>query len=555
MESRPRLPSYGSTRETEQSQYRYGVSRDYAISSLVVPNSEHIDLSKHSTEKIIELSPNKRYAKLNCILGKGAYKVVYKALDREEGYEVAWNGCQTSKAEYMELNDEIEILKRVRHPNIINFHDCWYNNTEIVFITELMTSGTLREYIHKLQILNLKIIKRWSRQILKGLLYLHSHVPPIIHRDIKCDNIFINGAHGEVKIGDLGIAKMKKGKNYTVIGTPEFMAPEMYDEKGYSEKVDVYAFGMCLLEMVTGEYPYSECKNAAQVYKKVTQGIKPECLEKVTEPQVLDIINNCLLPENERWSVQQLLETPFLLAEPEVLLLSANDQKNHLTMQVVFKGMDRLSVKFEFNVETDTAEDVVTEMIEEQVIPERYEQLITSEINRILRELNKYAPGMDDGKEDGHIWKSGTIMEKELAAADERANEAERRALMLEQQLAEKERKLESETMIFNNLIEQETSQVPKKSSYNDIREGLVEEPSIFREEISNDRPIDDLVKDVCINSNRNIDKANEWIQRLKGQDIMTVGDLRELHDEDWNSLGLTVFACRLLKNTLYGKS
>ncbi|OUM65396.1 hypothetical protein PIROE2DRAFT_60051 [Piromyces sp. E2] len=441
MENRPRLPSYGTTRESDQ--YQYGVSRDYAISSLVVPNSEHIDLSKHSTEKIIELSPNKRYAKLNCILGKGAYKVVYKALDREEGYEVAWNGCQTSKAEYMELNDEIEILKRVRHPNIINFHDCWYNNTEIVFITELMTSGTLREYIHKLQILNLKIIKRWSRQILKGLLYLHSHVPPIIHRDIKCDNIFINGAHGEVKIGDLGIAKMKMGKNYTVIGTPEFMAPEMYDEKGYSEKVDVYAFGMCLLEM-----------------------------------------------------------------------------------------------------------------IEEQVIPERYQQLITSEINRILRELNKYAPGTEDGKDDSHhIWKRETAMEKELAAADERAIEAERRAFLLEQQLAEKERKLESEKMLFNsstaNVVDQEipTTQVPKKSSYNDIREELVAEP--YPEDyISSDRPIDDLVKDVCISTNRNLDKANEWIQRLKGQDIMTVGDLRELHDEDWNGLGLTVLACRLLKVT-----
>jgi len=55
------------------------------------------------------------------------------------------------------------------------------------------------------------------------------------------------------------------------LGTPEFMAPEMYEEKGYSEKVDIYAFGMCLLEMVTGDYPYSECKNAAQIYKKVTQ--------------------------------------------------------------------------------------------------------------------------------------------------------------------------------------------------------------------------------------------------------------------------------------------
>jgi serine/threonine protein kinase len=97
----------------------------------------------------------------------------------------------------MELSQEIEILKRVRHPNIIQFHDCWFQNSEFIFITELMTSGTLREYdfsiliycpyryIRKLHIPNLKIVKRWARQILKGLSYLHSNDPPIIHRDIK----------------------------------------------------------------------------------------------------------------------------------------------------------------------------------------------------------------------------------------------------------------------------------------------------------------------------------------------------------------------------------
>jgi WNK lysine deficient protein kinase len=52
-------------------------------------------------------------------------------------------------------------------------------------------------------------------------------------------------------------------------GTPEFMAPELYEEE-YNELVDIYSFGMCLLEMVTFEYPYSECTNAAQIYKKVT---------------------------------------------------------------------------------------------------------------------------------------------------------------------------------------------------------------------------------------------------------------------------------------------
>lgn len=54
----------------------------------------------------------------------------------------------------------------------------------------------------------------------------------------------------------------------SVIGTPEFMAPELYEEK-YTEKVDIYSFGMCVLEMATGEYPYSECENVGQVFRKV----------------------------------------------------------------------------------------------------------------------------------------------------------------------------------------------------------------------------------------------------------------------------------------------
>ena len=89
-----------------------------------------------SEEKTVEVSPNGRYAKLNRLLGKGAYKVVYKAIDREEGYEVAWNTCQSTKVEFNNFGQEIEILKKVRHPNIIQFHDCWYTNMEFVFVTE-----------------------------------------------------------------------------------------------------------------------------------------------------------------------------------------------------------------------------------------------------------------------------------------------------------------------------------------------------------------------------------------------------------------------------------
>ncbi|KAF9363102.1 ATP binding [Mortierella sp. NVP85] len=503
---------------SEGSEHHHDDDHDRTYSSF----SEYIDHSKHDPEKVVEVSPNGRYAKLNSVLGKGAYKIVFKGIDRDEGYEVAWNCFQTTRQEYAELSQEVEILKCVRHPNIINFHDCWYSNTDFIFITELMTSGTLREYIRKLQHPNVKVIKRWCRQILKGLIYLHSYDPPIIHRDIKCDNIFINGAHGEVKIGDMGTAKMKIGKKYTVIGTPEFMAPEMYEEKGYSEKVDIYAFGMCLLEMVTGEYPYGECKNAAQIYKKVTQGLKPDCLAKVTDPQVLSLINQCIAPENERYSAQEAIEDTFLAVEPEVVVLTTNEAKNNLMLQVVFKGTDKLSVKFGFNTDTDTAEEVVNEMIEENVLPQMYQRFITHEINRILRDL------------------AGICDKKDTPASP------------LMQHSNQSHGTISSIALdISNPLPYTGGTSMARRNSTADYTSDM-ETP--FRE-FSHDTPIEELVQDTATAYNRGPDKAGEWLVKLKNQDIMTVGDLKDLQDSDWAGFGLTVFASRALRNRLFGKN
>ncbi|ORX95948.1 kinase-like protein [Basidiobolus meristosporus CBS 931.73] len=593
-----------------------------------------IDRTNDGIEKIVEIGPKARFAKLNTILGKGAYKVVYKAIDREEGLEVAWNCFQTSKSEYLDLTQEIEILKSVRHPNIIAFHDAWYKNPEFVFITELMTSGTLREYIQKLNLPNIKIVKRWSRQILKGLSYLHTHDPPIIHRDIKCDNIFINGAQGEVKIGDMGTAKMKLGKKYTVIGTPEFMAPEMYEEKGYSEKVDIYAFGMCLLEMMTGEYPYNECKNAAQVFKKVSQGIKPACLAKVQDPEVLALIQNCLSDENERYTAQEILNHPFLAADPEIVLLTSDETKTQLTLQVVFKGTDRISVKFDFNVDTDTAEEVVREMIEEDVLPQRYQHLITFEINRILKELSKaqleesiHHDLRGSGKNGSGIFSELDLAKRELAKANERAVEAEKKAELSEKRARAAEERtvnltgvdtafhdpeqqaLENQhtrsltqagrnflanalklftgekkpatpvekrlsTMEGHDIMQPSTAPVLGSTPSDgegysqavDIPSGNLSRVSSIHEwkteyedalsvrDYADECPVEEIVRDVAIATNRSADKASDWLAKLQDQDVMTVGDLRELHDEDWAGLGLTVFARRALRNALFGK-
>lgn len=76
-------------------------------------------------------------------------------------------------------------------------------------------------YLKRFKVMKPKVLRSWCRQILKGLLFLHTRTPPIIHRDLKCDNIFITGPTGSVKIGDLGLATLKRASfAKSVIGEP-----------------------------------------------------------------------------------------------------------------------------------------------------------------------------------------------------------------------------------------------------------------------------------------------------------------------------------------------
>ena len=102
----------------------------------------------------------------------------------------------------------------------------------------------------------------------------------------------------------------------SVLGTPEFMAPELYDES-YDEKVDIYAFGMCMLEIFTKEIPYRECSNPAQIYKRVISGIEPQSLGRIRSVKATDFIRQCLGMTDEdgtliRPSALELLSHSFL---------------------------------------------------------------------------------------------------------------------------------------------------------------------------------------------------------------------------------------------------
>ncbi|KAK6130290.1 hypothetical protein DH2020_035962 [Rehmannia glutinosa] len=380
--------------------------------------------------EFVEVDPTGRYGRYNEILGKGASKIVPEDLER--------------------LYCEIHLLKTLKHSNIMKFYTSWVDtaNRNINFVTEMFTSGTLRQYRLKHKRTNIRAIKHWCRQILQGLLYLHSHDPPVIHRDLKCDNIFINGNQGEVKIGDLGLAAiLRKSHAARCVGTPEFMAPEVYEEE-YNELVDIYSFGMCVLEMVTFEYPYSECTHPAQIYKKVISGKKPDALYKVKDPEVRRFVEKCLATVSDRLSAWELLNDPFLQIDDYGYdLRPLNYQReydeigpflrqpllgtaHHSTNSSLVNGysnyisyehehdLDSQSVEYEateinlftsrvrniyfpFDIETDTALSVATEMVAELDITD---QDVTKIAEMIDGEIASLVPE----------WKSGFGLEESL---------------------------------------------------------------------------------------------------------------------------------------------
>ncbi|KAF5459958.1 hypothetical protein F2P56_019862 [Juglans regia] len=370
--------------------------------------SSELDLDNSDTE-FIEVDPTGRYGRYKEVLGKGAFKKVYRAFDELEGIEVAWNQVKVAdllqNSEDLErLYSEVHLLKTLKHKNIIKFYNSWIDtkNESINFITEIFTSGTLRQYRKKHKHVDLRALKKWSRQILEGLLYLHSHDPPVIHRDLKCDNIFVNGNQG----------------------TPEFMAPELYEE-GYNELVDIYAFGMCLIELVTFEYPYVECANAAQIYKKVTSGIKPASLAKVKDPAVKAFIEKCIAKVSERLSAEELLMDPFLQSDEDHGSLgcslrpkthhsegshdlldigkSAKDPSVETSRDFTVQGQRKdgntiflklriadssglyRNIHFPFDIEADTAISVASEMVEELDLTDQDVSAIAEMIDSEIR--------------------------------------------------------------------------------------------------------------------------------------------------------------------------
>ena len=199
---------------------------------------------------------------------------VHLAMDTEEGVEVVWNEVQYSSLQELKSQEEtmrmlFDNLLQLDHQNIVKFHKYWSDTQDpsrprFIFITEYMSSGSLKQFLKRTKRnakrLPLEAWRRWCTQILSALSYLHSCIPPVVHGNLTCDSIFIQH-NGLVKIGSVVHNSARKHRETDPsINSPQqqqhqhhFMAPEYNSQQRLTAAVDIYAFGMCALEMAALE--------------------------------------------------------------------------------------------------------------------------------------------------------------------------------------------------------------------------------------------------------------------------------------------------------------
>ncbi|VFQ75062.1 unnamed protein product [Cuscuta campestris] len=235
-------------------------------------------------------------------IGAGSFGTVLRA---------DWNGSEVAVKILMEqdfhperLQDflqEVAIMKRLRHPNIVLFMGAVTQPPNLSIVTEYLSRGSLYRLLHKHgEVLDERRRLCMAYDVAKGMNYLHKHNPPIVHRDLKSPNLLVDTKY-TVKVCDFGLSRLKANtflSSKSAGGTPEWMAPEVLRYEPSNEKSDVYSFGVILWELATLQQPWSNL-NPAQVVAAVGFQHKRLEIPHNLNAQVAKIIEACWA--NEPW--------------------------------------------------------------------------------------------------------------------------------------------------------------------------------------------------------------------------------------------------------------
>lgn len=295
------------TGSTENSVYRPGNHElnDDALQQALMDSRYPVEGLKDFDEWTIDL----RKLHMGPAFAQGAFGKLYrgtyngddvaiKILERPE------NDPEKAQLMGQQFQQEVMMLATLKHANIVRFIGACRRSMVWCIVTEYAKGGSLRQFLTKRQnrAVPLKLAVKQALDVATGMAYVHGL--GYIHRDLKSDNLLIS-ADRSIKIADFGVARIEvKTEGMTPeTGTYRWMAPEMIQHRPYTQKVDVYSFGIVLWELLTGMVPFQNMTAVQAAFAVVNRGVRPsipdDCL-----PVLRNILTRC-------WDADPEVRPPF----------------------------------------------------------------------------------------------------------------------------------------------------------------------------------------------------------------------------------------------------
>ncbi|CAI5481676.1 unnamed protein product [Closterium sp. Yama58-4] len=262
-----------------------------------------------------EIDPSELDFSKSKLIGKGAFGEIRRVMWR--GTPVAAKtilpGLSDDVQITREFRDEMFLLPKLRHPNIVQFLGCVTRRPPLCLVTEYLPGGDLHDVLKAKGALPPRIAVGYGLDIARGMNYLHNHKPEsIIHRDLKPRNL-IRDEGDHLKVADFGLSKLVKVnalhemyKMTGETGSYRYMAPEVFKHQAYDRTVDVYSFSVIFYEMFEGLPPFAKTMTPEGVAWKVAmEGIRPPFKSKSYPDGVKDLISRC-------WAADPMARPSFM---------------------------------------------------------------------------------------------------------------------------------------------------------------------------------------------------------------------------------------------------